>query len=156
MCDINILIFLEIPFGPPIFTKELEDCFIFEGNAAKFKCCVVGNPDPDVEWFKDGEKLFESKQFTMLFDADDNCVLIITHGSSDTAGKITCVAKNSEGTVTSSSMLYVEGLVTEYESESEDEVSDPEPLPEKDDVVIKKEEIETYYTLKDELGRYMI
>ena len=101
---------IEIPFGPPIFTSELEDCFIFEGNAAKFKCCVIGNPYPDVEWFKDGEKLTECKQFTMLFDADDNCVLIITQGSSDTAGKITCVAKNSEGTVTSSAMLYVEGM----------------------------------------------
>lgn len=89
----------------------------------------------------------------MLFDADDNCVLIITHGSSDTAGKITCVAKNSEGTVTSSAMLYVEGLVTEYESESEDEVSDPEPMPERSDVEIKKEDVEAYYTMKDELGR---
>ena len=45
----------------------------------------------------------------MLYDADDNCVLIITEGSSDSAGKFTCVAKNSEGTVTSSAMLYVEG-----------------------------------------------
>ncbi len=103
------IFFPEIPFGPPSFTKELEDCFIFENNAAKFKCRVIGNPEPEVEWFKDGEKVKESKQFTMLFDADDNCVLIITQGSSDAAGKFTCVAKNSEGTVTSSSMLYVEG-----------------------------------------------
>eukprot|EP00794_Sanderia_malayensis_P017278 gene17279-19005_t len=143
----------EIPFGPPFFTRELEDCFIFENNAAKFICRAAGNPEPEVEWFKDGEKVLESKQFTMLFDADDNCVLIITQGTSDAAGKFTCVAKNSEGTVTSSAMLYVEGLVTEYESESEDEVSDPEPLPERDPVVVRKEDVENSYTLKDELGR---
>ena len=32
-------------------------------------------------------------------------------------------------------------------------MSDPEPLPEKEPVEIKREDIETYYTLKDELGR---
>ena len=45
------------------------------------------------------------------------------------------------------------GLVTEYESESEDEVSDPEPLPDRGAVIIKKEDPEQYYTMKDELGR---
>ena len=35
-------------------------------------------------------------------------------------------------------ILFVEGLQTEYDSETEDEISDPEPLPEKEDVEIKK------------------
>ena len=35
-------------------------------------------------------------------------------------------------------------------------MSDPEPLPEKEPVEIKREDIETYYTLKDELGRCVI
>ena len=66
---------------------ELENCFTVEGGVAKFKCKCVGNPEPEVNWYKDNEKLSESKQYTILFDADDNCVLIITHSDHDTAGK---------------------------------------------------------------------
>ena len=52
-------------------------------------------------------------------------------------------------------LFIILGLVTEYETESEDEpVSDPEPLPEKDEVAVKKgEDAETYYVMKEELGR---
>lgn len=78
---------LDVPFGPPYFLVELENCFTVEGGVAKFKCKCVGNPEPEVNWYKDNEKLSESKQYTILFDADDNCVLIITHSNHDTAGK---------------------------------------------------------------------
>lgn len=127
-----------------------------EGGAARFTCRVSGNPEPEVNWYKDNEKLSESKQFTMLFDADENCVLIITQSNHDTAGSYTCVATNSEGTVKSSSILFVEGLQTEYDSETEEEVSDPEPQEERGQVDIKKEDAESYYVLKEELGRYVL
>ena len=68
-------------------------------------------------------------------------------------GNYTCVATNSEGTVKSSAILFVEGLQTEYDSETEEEISDPEPLPEKEKVEILKEDVESYYVLKEELGR---
>ena len=63
------------------------------------------------------------------------------------------MATNSEGTVKSSAILFVEGLQTEYDSETEEEISDPEPLPEKEKVEILKEDVESYYVLKEELGR---
>ena len=68
-------------------------------------------------------------------------------------GNYTCVATNSEGTVKSSAILFVEGLQTEYDTETEEEISDPEPLPEKEKVEILKEDVESYYVLKEELGR---
>ena len=63
------------------------------------------------------------------------------------------MATNSEGTVKSSAILFVEGLQTEYDSETEEEISDPEPLPEQEKVEIQKEDVESYYVLKEELGR---
>lgn len=146
--------FIYLGQGPPYFLKDLENCFVCEGGAAKFICRCHGNPEPEITWFKDKERINESKQFTMLFDADENCVLIITQSNHDTAGSYTCVASNTEGTAKSSAMLYVEGLQTEYDSETEDEVSDPEPQPERGEIVVKKEDVETHYVLKEELGRF--
>lgn len=52
-------------------------------------------------------------------------------------------------------MLFVEGLQTEYDSETEDEVSDPEPQPERDEITVRKEAVGNHYFLKEELGRYV-
>ena len=51
-------------------------------------------------------------------------------------------------------MLFVEGLQTEYDSETEDEVSDPEPQPERGEITVRKEGVNNHYFLKEELGRY--
>ena len=67
-----------------MFLVELENCFIVEGGAARFKGKVRGKPEPEISWYKDNEKIEESKQFSILFDADENCVLVITQGSHDT------------------------------------------------------------------------
>ena len=142
-----------IPFGPPYIVQELQNCFVKEGGAAKFTCRVSGNPEPEVCWFKDNEKLVECKQFTMLYDSKENCVLVITESNHDTAGSYTCVATNAEGSIKCSATLYYEALATEYEDDTEDEISDPEPLPEKLPVEINKEDVETYYVMKEELGR---
>ena len=52
-------------------------------------------------------------------------------------------------------MLFVEGLQTEYDSETEDEVSDPEPQPEREEIAVRKENVDNHYILKEELGRYV-
>jgi len=140
--------------GAPYFTRDLENCFVGEGGAAKLICRCQGNPEPEVTWYKEKEKLVEGKQFTILFDADENCVLIITQSNHDTAGLYACVASNSFGTAKSTAMLYVEGLQTEYDSETEDEVSDPEPQPERGEIAVRKDKVENHYILQEELGRY--
>ena len=53
-------------------------------------------------------------------------------------------------------MLFVEGLQTEYDSETEDEVSDPEPQPERGEITVCKEAVDSHYFLKEELGRFVI
>ena len=83
-------------FGPPYFKKELENCFVVEGGTAQFKCRVKGNPEPEIQWYKDNEKIVSGKQFSI--SADGNyCTLVINQSNHDTAGSFTCVAFNSEG-----------------------------------------------------------
>ena len=142
-----------MPLGPPVFKKELQNCEIIEGSAARFACQVSGNPEPTVEWYRDGKILKESKQLTFLYDDDDNCRLIITEGGSADAGEYTCVAENRYGKVSSRARLTVDTGTTDEETASE--ASESEAETDGDDVKIemKKEKITKYYTVKDELGK---
>ncbi|XP_063549021.1 obscurin isoform X4 [Cydia strobilella] len=50
---------------PPAFLKKIGDCEVYRGMGAKFTACATGTPDPDVEWFRNGEKLFPCERIRM-------------------------------------------------------------------------------------------
>ncbi|XP_063617006.1 obscurin isoform X2 [Cydia splendana] len=50
---------------PPAFLKKIGDCEVFRGMGAKFTACATGTPDPDVEWFRNDEKLFPCERIRM-------------------------------------------------------------------------------------------
>lgn len=64
---------------------------------AKFTACVTGFPAPDIEWFKNGNKLFSGDRFKV--EAEKNGLLrLIIHDVRDTdAGSYSCKAKNKYG-----------------------------------------------------------
>lgn len=137
-----------------MFKLKLQNCEIIEGSAARFVCQVSGNPEPEVEWYRDGKLLKESKQLTFLYDDGDNCRLIITKGGTADAGEYTCVAENRFGKVSSSARLLVDTGTTDEETASE--ASESEMSGSEVDEVnleMKKEKITKYYTIKDELGK---
>ncbi|CAK9822500.1 Unc-89 [Anthophora retusa] len=45
---------------PPSFLKRIGDCEVYRGMPAKFTACITGNPEPDFEWFCNGEKLWQT------------------------------------------------------------------------------------------------
>ncbi|XP_043645488.1 obscurin isoform X5 [Drosophila teissieri] len=61
---------------PPVFLKKIGDCDIYEGMVAKFTACATGYPEPEVEWFKNDQKLFPSDRF--LIDVEPNGLLRLT------------------------------------------------------------------------------
>ncbi|XP_043948228.1 obscurin isoform X2 [Drosophila biarmipes] len=61
---------------PPVFLKKIGDCDIYEGMIAKFTACATGYPEPEVEWFKNDQKLFPSDRF--LIDVEPNGLLRLT------------------------------------------------------------------------------
>lgn len=42
----------------PLFTEKLFRQTVKEGEPALFTCRVVGLPEPDVKWYKDGQVKF--------------------------------------------------------------------------------------------------
>ncbi|RZF43883.1 hypothetical protein LSTR_LSTR007219 [Laodelphax striatellus] len=50
---------------PPTFLKRIGDCEYYHGMKVKFTACVTGYPDPEVEWFRGNEKLYESERIRM-------------------------------------------------------------------------------------------
>uniref|UniRef100_A0A0K8U7P3 Muscle M-line assembly protein unc-89 n=2 Tax=Bactrocera latifrons TaxID=174628 RepID=A0A0K8U7P3_BACLA len=51
---------------PPTFLKRLGDCEIYPGMTAKFTACAAGSPEPEVEWFKNDQKLFPAKKYLWI------------------------------------------------------------------------------------------
>ena len=127
-----------------------------EGTAARFQCQVTGNPEPDVEWYKDGRKLRESKQLTFLYDENDNCKLIITEGRQKDAGEYKVVAVNQHGKVSCSAKLIIKEHASSDEESggeaSDSEISDDATDDEKD-VGIRSDSLNKHYKIKDELGK---
>ncbi|XP_039304590.1 obscurin isoform X2 [Solenopsis invicta] len=50
---------------PPTFLKRIGDCEIYRGMPAKFTACVTGNPEPDFEWYRNGDRLWPTDRIKM-------------------------------------------------------------------------------------------
>jgi len=143
-----------LPLGPPVFIQHLTNCEIIENSAARFECKVSGNPEPEVEWYKDGRLLKESKQLTFLYDDNDNCKLIITKGTAADAGEYKVVAKNAHGKVSSTALLLIDTGSTDDETASESELSELSASENEEKTITANEEkITKYYTVQEELGK---
>uniref|UniRef100_A0A0N5ALN6 Myosin light chain kinase, smooth muscle n=1 Tax=Syphacia muris TaxID=451379 RepID=A0A0N5ALN6_9BILA len=92
---------------PPTFEKTLSDCTVIAGSEIKLKCRVIGNPDPQVVWMKDGEQLSTSRRITLRFIEDGYCLLLISNVNSSDTGIYLCSAKNVVGVDSTQAMLTV-------------------------------------------------
>ncbi|XP_063238451.1 obscurin isoform X6 [Bacillus rossius redtenbacheri] len=45
---------------PPEFLKRIGDCEVYKGMTGKFTACATGYPEPEFEWYRDGQRLFPS------------------------------------------------------------------------------------------------
>lgn len=50
---------------PPAFLKRIGDCEVYKGMQAKFTACITGIPEPEFEWFRNGDKLWQSDRIRM-------------------------------------------------------------------------------------------
>ena len=85
---------------------------ITQGASLILDCQASGSPTPSIMWFKDGAPLTENDRVTV-----SDTVSIVGAFSSD-AGTYMCLAQNSIGNSTASTVLSVIGTVlcTVYES----------------------------------------
>ena len=93
----------------PKFLQPLKSQEVFAGSAAKLEARISGEPEPDIEWFKDEHPIKEGGNFRIEFDDTDGCVLVINSVKLEDEGVYRCVATNSFGKAISEAELLVTG-----------------------------------------------
>lgn len=93
---------------PPSFLKKIVNSEVIHGMKAKFTACVSGFPLPEIEWYKNGNRLYGGDRFKL--EAEKNGLLrLVIHDVRETdAGKYTCKAKNKHGEDSCSAELIYE------------------------------------------------
>ncbi|XP_035445105.2 obscurin isoform X5 [Spodoptera frugiperda] len=95
---------------PPEFLKKIGDIEVFRGMSAKFTACVTGTPEPDVEWYRNDERLFPCERIRM--DKESTGLLRLTIGGVDPTdvGTYRCRVYNPHGEASCSAQLTYDTL----------------------------------------------
>lgn len=56
----------------PTFLKKIGDIEVFDGMKARFTACATGLPEPDVEWFKNGERIYSNERTKIEVEPNGN------------------------------------------------------------------------------------
>ncbi|XP_037933060.1 muscle M-line assembly protein unc-89 [Teleopsis dalmanni] len=91
----------------PRFTDELQDTQAVEDERIEFRVRVLGQPTPEISWFKDGYEIFSSRR-TKIVNDNDVSVLIIHQVALTDEGEIKCTATNRAGHVVTKAKLMVQ------------------------------------------------
>lgn len=117
-----------------------------DGATVQFECKVVGNPRPQITWFRQTAIIKPSHDFQVpnldcfilwfisthlglfciylffclqiFYDDDNVATLIISEVFPEDAGTFTCVAKNAAGFASSTTELVVETPLSDHGSET--------------------------------------
>ncbi|KAK6627495.1 hypothetical protein RUM44_009973 [Polyplax serrata] len=112
----------------PSIQLQLRDQTVVEGKTVLLECVIVGQPEPEVIWYRDGEPVKESDDILLLFQGD-HCSLLIKDVYVEDAGVYKVVAINCAGEVSSCCRLRV-NPAKEEETEPEAEVEVDEEVEE--------------------------
>lgn len=120
---------------PPSFLKKIANSEVIHGMKAKFTACVSGYPLPEIEWYKNGNKLFGGDRFKIECEKNGLLRLIINDVRDTDAGKYSCKAKNKHGEDScSAELIYEEEKPTKRAPKGETEkfkAGVPLPLPDR-------------------------
>ncbi|XP_052707844.1 twitchin-like isoform X13 [Crassostrea angulata] len=90
----------------PEFTQNLSPEILREGDRLKLTCSVKGTPDPDVEWYFNGQ-LLKSDSHVKIRCIAGSCSLEISEVTVDDDGSYTCKAINSAGVASTKTSVQV-------------------------------------------------
>lgn len=91
----------------PHFTTEIYETTAVENEKVEFKVNVIGTPQPQISWFKDGFEIFSSRR-TKIINENNISILVIHQTSLTDEGEIKCTATNRHGHIVSRARLKVE------------------------------------------------
>ncbi|KHN81711.1 Titin [Toxocara canis] len=104
-CEVSV--FDRASQSAPVFEEPLKEKTALAGTDVILKCRVVANPEAQVIWMKDGERLSTSRRHQLSFTENGCCSLTITHCNSDDTGIYLCSARNSLGVECTQAMLTI-------------------------------------------------
>eukprot|EP00112_Aurelia_sp_Birch-Aquarium-sp1_P007115 Seg1777.2 transcript_id=Seg1777.2/GoldUCD/mRNA.D3Y31 product=Obscurin protein_id=Seg1777.2/GoldUCD/D3Y31 len=91
----------------PKFLEKLEDAEVTEGKTAKIDCVVTGEPEPDIDWLFEGNRVKEGGRIKFIFGKGDVVGLEIKSVTVDDEGFYECVASNKSGKATSKCEILI-------------------------------------------------
>uniref|UniRef100_A0A8D1VUH9 Obscurin-like protein 1 n=1 Tax=Sus scrofa TaxID=9823 RepID=A0A8D1VUH9_PIG len=85
--------------------------WVNEGKHAKFRCYVMGKPEPEIEWHWEGRPLLPDRRRLMYRDRGGGFVLKVLYCQAKDRGLYVCAARNSAGQTLSAVQLHVKGPI---------------------------------------------
>lgn len=105
-------IFTEIKYSSPQFISQLQDSSAKEGDRVIFECEVVGNPEPVIEWFKDGVSIQNNLDYKS-YKSGKICTLVIDEVFNADSATFVCRASNLVGTCDTVARLSIKEHVNQ-------------------------------------------
>lgn len=112
----------------PFFREKPQTVAITDGKPAEISCLVVGDPTPNVQWFKNDMVIQESKRIKFLSDSQGRSILRLEPAIEFDIGIYKAVARNKIGQKTSSARVVLAVIPDAPEAPEAVAVSDSEIL----------------------------
>lgn len=93
--------------NPPVFTRKIQPCRVFENEQARFEVEFDGDPLPKIKWFREDFQISNSKDFQIHIFSTKS-ILIIRNVFPEDSAIFSCIAENRGGTAKCSANLIVE------------------------------------------------
>lgn len=97
----------------PEFIVPLSDATVQEGKEFNFECRLIGQPTPEIVWYKDGISILNNPDYVTTY-TNGICTLKIEETFAEDSAKYTCRAFNIRGSVETSATLTVTGSTCYY------------------------------------------
>ncbi|EYB87861.1 hypothetical protein Y032_0256g374 [Ancylostoma ceylanicum] len=114
----------------PQFVEGLKPIEVEEGKPAELTCTVVGKPEPEVVWLRDGVPVQIDGSHVIRKDAEGKHTLIIKDVTASDVGSYTCEAVNKAGKEVSVADVKIPKYAFEKRKSEEVEPLFLEPLQE--------------------------
>lgn len=111
---------------PPFFREKPQQLAITDNESAQLQCFAVGDPTPNVQWYKNDMVLQETKRIKIIIDEDGRSIVRFQPASHYDVGIYKAVARNKVGQTVARARVVLAALPDAPDSPEVAKVSDTE------------------------------